>query len=176
VIEEKIIKVKVFEYDDLSDEVKEKVLESFCDINVDYEWWDFMYEDFTRDLAEIGIKAALFSWDMGRGSFFYAERPLVVDERKLLKWAGWDLRTREARDIIDYNDLSIDTQHFAGGRAYNYFPNNEGLTGALNLKYRDFLSQLRCQYDYLTSRKSIEETIRANEYTFLEDGSQTIHI
>ena len=36
----------------------------------------------------------------------------------------------------------------------------------------DYAIMLQKEYDYLTSREVIEETIRANEYTFTEDGKR----
>lgn len=40
----------------LSDEVKQELIEKHWDINVDQEWWDCVYEDFKTDMKEKGIE------------------------------------------------------------------------------------------------------------------------
>ena len=177
---EKTIKVKVFKFKELSEDVQDKVIEDFSDININYDWWDYLHDDFKEDLEEIGLKAETFYWSIDRDSHFYSPDIQVVDEKKFLKYAGWDLRSKQARDIIDYDGLSIGVHHYGGGSAanfveYDYLGNNE-LTDVLRQKYEDFLSLLSKQWDYLTSREAIEETIIINEYDFLEDGSRSIYL
>ena len=41
----RIKEVKVYKFDELSDKVKDKVIENFSDINTDYDWYEFIYED-----------------------------------------------------------------------------------------------------------------------------------
>jgi len=36
----------------------------------------------------------------------------------------------------------------------------------------EYLSMLRKEYEYLTSTECVDETIRANEYEFLVDGTR----
>lgn len=84
--------------------------------------------------------------------------------------------------------LGIETSYYAGGCGKNYLVINgeddtgytavDKLTGAehdaiadwLSDKLEDLLGDLRKQYEYLTSREAIEDTIRENEYKFSKDG------
>lgn len=57
------IETPVFKFDQLSDEVKAKVLEKNYDYNIDYNWWDAVYEDAIMMAGIIGIQI-----DTRRGS------------------------------------------------------------------------------------------------------------
>lgn len=39
----------------LSKERQSKLLEEYRNVNVEYDWWDCLYEDFVEQLAEIGV-------------------------------------------------------------------------------------------------------------------------
>ena len=44
---------KVFEFDELSDDVKQKVIEKYYDINVDFsDWYEFVIDDFKEQIKE----------------------------------------------------------------------------------------------------------------------------
>ena len=47
---------KTFKFDELSEEAKEKALENLYDINIDHNWWDFIY----CDAEEVGVKIEEF--------------------------------------------------------------------------------------------------------------------
>lgn len=47
---EKII--KTYKFEELDENLQQKILEKNSDINVDYDWWDYIYEDI-NDVAEI---------------------------------------------------------------------------------------------------------------------------
>lgn len=46
------IETKVYKFDELSNDAKAKAVEKMWDVNVDYEWWDSVYED-AADIAEL---------------------------------------------------------------------------------------------------------------------------
>jgi len=82
----KTIEVKVYQFAELSDKAKQRAIEKFSDINVDFDWWDFVYEDF-KSLAdcfgiEVDTKKTYFSGfsHQGQGSSFTAD----IDVKKLL--------------------------------------------------------------------------------------------
>jgi len=50
------IQLNVFKFAELSAKAKKKVLSDFYDTNVNYDWWDFIYED----AATVGIKLTGF--------------------------------------------------------------------------------------------------------------------
>ena len=64
----RIKETKVYQFSELSDEAKETAIQNCCDFNVDYEWWDCMYDDAKNVL----LKLESFDLDRNRhctGSF-----------------------------------------------------------------------------------------------------------
>ena len=175
----------VYNYDELSEDAKERALEKLYDINVDFgEWYDS--DSYAEKAKEYGVEILMSeaSFDLDRGDFLYFEtynhqsKPnyrkgiSVIDDRKFMQKAG--IRWRSV-----YTDsLTIDHKHYSGGSGANTIEcsaelkgEQEGqMTACLEELIGELLSMLRKDYEYLTSREAIEETIRANEYTFLENG------
>ena len=53
----KTIKLKAYEFSELNEKAKEKVLQQYCSLNVDNEsWWEFVYEEFN----DLGLKINSF--------------------------------------------------------------------------------------------------------------------
>ncbi len=48
----KEVTIKLYEFDELSERAQEEAIEKLSDINVDYDWWKYVYEDAER----IGLK------------------------------------------------------------------------------------------------------------------------
>jgi len=73
------IRTKVYLFNELSKDAKQKAIESFYDLNVDYDWWECTYDDF-KSLAEtiginVDLKKTYFSGfsHQGSGSAFTAD-------------------------------------------------------------------------------------------------------
>lgn len=160
---------KTYEFSELSEEVQEKVIQDNYDWNVSNSfWYEFAVEDLHTDLRDnYGIEFENVYWDLDRGSFAYLDHPSIVDVDKFLKKAGFDLRTKDAKELQE--DACINTRHFGGGTAVNYC-NHDDLTECLRERLEEFLSDLRKEYDYQTSREAIVESLEVNEYRFLENG------
>src|SRR6188768_1413086 len=65
------IRVKLYQFDELSEAAKEKAISNLSDINVDHEWWDSTY----MDAENIGLKLTSFDLDRNRhakGEFLLA--------------------------------------------------------------------------------------------------------
>lgn len=82
----KTIKIPVYSFNELSAKVQKKVLQDMNDINTDYQWWDFVYEDF-QTLAEyfgftVDLERSFFTlnYSQGDGSSYTA----YVDPCKLI--------------------------------------------------------------------------------------------
>jgi len=177
---------KVYKFDELSKEVQEKVLEKHSNINVDYDWWDFVYEDYDEKLEKMGFispdKSFSGFWSQGDGASFSAG----VDVEKYLK--SKKLGNKYKKVINAFNDGTFSTKIVTRGNyshsgtmsdeTYNTM-DNEGLgyeVSEMILKdakdmadklYKD----LEKEYDGLTSEESIKDTLEANEYEFKADGS-----
>ena len=53
----KTIKLKAYEFSELNEKAKEKVLQQYCSLNVDNEsWWDLVYDEFNY----LGLKVNSF--------------------------------------------------------------------------------------------------------------------
>jgi hypothetical protein len=80
----KTILLNLYEFAELEEIAKQKAIEAHRYINVDYSWWDFIYDDFISICQTIGItvdKATIFFsgfYSQGDGSGFIAEIGLPV--------------------------------------------------------------------------------------------------
>ena len=70
----KTISINLYSFDELSEEIQQKVIEKNYYINVDYGWWEFTYED----AANIGLK--LTEFDIDSGNYCKGEFTLSVSE------------------------------------------------------------------------------------------------
>ena len=185
---------KVYQFNELKPEAKEKAIEqaSIDGINTDLNWWeqDENYNEMARDYG-LEVKMSEISFDLDRGSYVYFETfnhgreenwktgIEVADYKKFVKKAG--LKWRKSLEQA----FTIGHKHYAGSEGKNtieadsyYGDSNltdeeiEKLEACLEEFIDEILSQLKKEYNYLTSEEAIIETIEANEYDFLEDGSR----
>ena len=187
----KVIKKTVYKFNELPENIQDKVVEKLYDINVDYEWWDM---DGLLDLSENEMKerkiskreygGLMFSYDhlyfdIERGRIWYIqfERLVVNNENVFRKWLRIPKRLWEN---VDYEFPSptrngITTIEFSENYTYSDFTEKQQqiLDRAKEIfddKIEEALNILEKQYNYLTSREAIVETIEANEYWFNENG------
>ena len=146
----KIKVTKIYSFDDLSEDVQDDVVQKYWDINVDYEWWEFIYED----AANVGIK--LTEFDIGRGSYCHgAIGDTEYTANKIIKDHGEMCETcKTARDYL------ISVEAVESGDLDNEF--------RLSI-LEDYRIILQKEYEYMTSREAIVETIKAN-YEFTVNG------
>lgn len=141
------ITTTVYEFDELTDDAKQKVIENLCDINVDYDWWDTTYQD----AKEVGLNIGGF--DTYRGTI----------EGKLT-----DEMQYTCKSIMVDHGIGTDTYKLAEQWQHKHGEDNEEEFTKLLLE--EYLSILRKEYEYLTSEEAIIDTIEANEYEFTKDG------
>lgn len=150
--------INIYTFDELSDDVKEKVIQDMYDINVDYEWWDFIYDD----AKSVGIEIEGF--DLDRGSYCEIKpKWMCVDiARQIIKDHGECCETYKIakRYINDLERLKGSWSHEADEVDKEFLQELE----------QEYLSILQREYEYLSSEDMIIETIQANEYEFLENG------
>lgn len=181
------VQYTTYKYDELSDEAKEKAIQHNYDINIEHDWW--MYDDMFyyagKEDYGIEINMSRICFDLDRGSYLYFDTHdhgskydkraiAIIDSKKFLKRSGFDLR--KVKHLID--NVSIDTKHYGGGDGKNIIEcydctqeEEEQMQSCLDKFIYELLNNLRNDYDSLTSREAIEETIRMNDYDFLADGS-----
>lgn len=157
----------VYKFSELSETAKQKAIESFWDLNVDYDWWEFTYED----AATIGLKITGF--DLGRGRDITGEltESIASSIESILENHGEDCDTyklatsfKERLTVIQVADKLTDNE-------------SEDELNELTEKYEKELlncywKMLATEYNYKTSEEAVIESIEANEYDFEKDGTQ----
>ena len=147
------IEIKLYKYSELSEEVKEKVINDHRDINVDIEWWDGVY----LDAFEIGLKIRGF--DIDRASYVDGELLYSVEKccRLIKENHGVDCGTTKLADeYLSKIEKCEDEDDFE----------DEFIREICE----EYLSILRDEYEYLTSDEAIADILVANEYEFTESG------
>jgi len=152
----------VYKFDELSPDVQDKVIDKMADINVNYEWWDFIYDD----AKDIYLKIKEF--DLDRNRYCKAEfiQSAYDTAQAILKNHGEKCETYKTASeyLKDYENIEKNT------------PDDEDLdTEQIDKDFlyslqEDYGIILQKEYEYLTSRKVILETIEANEYEFTQNG------
>jgi len=164
-------KIKVYEFNELSEESKEKAIEKLWNINVDYEWWDCVYDD----AENIGLKIKEF--DLDRGSYVKGEFTISALEvaSNIFREHGESCETyKTARLFMDeyepvFSDyMNEQSENFESGELEDKMLDME--SEFLKSLCEDYRIILQNEYDYRISTDEIIETINANGYEFTEDG------
>ncbi len=181
------IETTVYKFDELSETAKQKALESFYDINVDYEWWEFIYDD----AKNVGIKITGFDLDRRKnceGKFYDDAEEVAnkilqehgdtcetyktakaflgelanIESRYKGRWSQYNDETPEdEREYDDFDDYFEQEAEYDIEDAKNDFK---------KYIFSDYANMLQENYEYLTSEEAIIESIEANEYEFTENG------
>ena len=184
----------VYKFDELPKETQEKAIEKLQDINTDYDWWDFVYEDAKECGKQFGVSIdkIYFSgfWSQGDGACFEGSYSFEKDglekikshapkDEKLHRIAG------ELQKIQSANGNTVTATVKHSGHYYHsrctdidVFSNDEYATKEVQESVTELLrdlmnwiySQLEKEYEYQTSDEAIKETIEANDYDFTDDG------
>lgn len=171
----KTIEITLYKFNELSEVAQQKAIESLYDINVDYSWWEFTYDDAKR----IGLEITGF--DIDRGSYckgnlinsgsevantIIAEHGAGCDTYKLAKsfLSDYDKLVEKYSDGKDLTKVDYDNE-------YEFDQDADELEDEFRKDLlEEYLSILSKEYDYLTSKQSIIDTILANDYYFTENG------
>lgn len=162
----------LYTYDELDDKAKEKAIAWFSEEYPNYDWWNCTYED----AETIGLKITSFDLERNRhaeGKFIeYADTvaELILENHGAMcetyKTAQEYLATKKSLDE-KYTQDQKDSENEYDGELEDL--KDEFLKSLLE----DYSIMLQKEYEYLTSREHIEETIQINEYTFDENGKRT---
>jgi len=163
----RVTETTVYQFDELSEKAKEKAREWYLDGGLDYEWWDGVCEDAAR----VGL--AIKGFDIDRGNSCKGDlttSPLESIE-KILADHGKDCDTYKLAMLYKPQFEAIRRKEEASEDDFS------GEWDELESEYtyalrEEYLSMLRKEYEYLTSNACVDDTIRANEYEFLETGER----
>jgi len=171
----KAMKTKVinpYQFSELSDEAKEKAISNLSDINVDYEWYESIYED----ASNIGLKITGFDLDRNRhadGEFTLSACEVA---QNIINNHGDECETyKTAQSFLnDFNPVFADYMDETNEN-YENRESEDKLTDIesefLNSLLEDYSIMLQNECEYLQSDEAIIKTIEANEYDFDEDGN-----
>jgi hypothetical protein len=190
----------LFEFDELSDEAKEKAREWFREGNLDYDWWDSTFDMAKEAGKYIGIDVddIRFSgfWSQGDGASFSGSYEYRKGGEKALKA---DFSQDAELHAIAKGLTAIQRRYFyqlgasiSFSFGWNYC--HERCTSidvwdkrdcdtdladaeeTVSELLRDFMRwiyrQLEAEYEWLQADEQVDEGMRANGYTFNEDGTR----
>ena len=179
----------VYTFEELSPEGQQNAIERYYDINVDYGWWQYTYDD----AADIGLKITEFDLDRAdycKGRFtlypleickaifsnhgkeddtYLAAKNYLHDRELLSKQEVTRLCQVEADQLCEcfnyvHGVLDVEQDYF-----------DEDVFEDINNEFhRELLEcykrMLHREYEYITSEEAIIEAFEVNEYLFTEDG------
>ena len=173
------IRTKVYKFAELSNDAKEKAIENFYGLNVDYNWWQFTYED----AKNIGLKLDGFDLDRNLhadGKFISSISAYECAEKIICEHGERCETHKTAKEFIsNYDNLvekysdGLKKDVVKEGNEWDFDNDVEELeSDFLKSLLSDYAQMLQNEYEYLTSSKAIIETIEANEYEFTKDGNR----
>lgn len=166
----------VYKFAELTEEQQQKAIDNYRYINVDYEWWGFIYEDAER----IGLKITSFDLDRHR----HAKGRLTVNMLEVIQAIqenhGKECDTYKMATSYfgRYQKESARWYKIARKEDTEYF--NEQICFQETDEYNDIESEflyalleeysiiLQQEAEFLMSDESVRETLIANEYVFTE--------
>lgn len=188
----------VYDFNDVINNpvLKERVLEKHYDINVNYDWWDWIIEEWNEKLENLGFENPNIEfsgfWSQGDGANFKCDsinidkilnelKTLSKEEKNIIKWLNeYD---HIGGVTIERNGCRYSHKHASNIVFYNYLDKNkQPLLHKLVNKFIDELEKIRVElcdniydeleraYTDLTSEELILDTLQCNEYEFLENG------
>lgn len=168
-------------YNELNEEQKLKVLENYHDLNVDHEWCELTYDDIERQLEILGFSDIKINftgfWSQGDGASFTAKFSVPETKHEMNKRIKAFKEYSPEDKLFNFETLTFLKEdkgteieiYRINHRYYHYNTvncNHGGLREFCREFSKDIYKRLEKDYEYLTSRKAIEETIEANDYEF----------
>lgn len=170
----KTIEINIYSFEELEYTAKQNAITEFNDINVQYEWYEFILDD----AKEVGIKIKTFDlytkdididllyscddiankimFNHGQNCQTYIVSETFLEDRTKLVAKYSDGCNLEY--VLDENIEQFDEDLDELENEYKKYIEEE------------YLIMLEKEYEYLTSDEAIIEKICANNYEFTEDG------
>jgi hypothetical protein len=174
------INVKLYSFNELKEDVKNKVIQDNYDINTNYNWWECTYDTFN----ECGIKINCF--DLYRKQI---EISNILDWEEIAQnlknnfGTDTDLHTDSLNFIKERDNLikELGNGNDKDGYSVNYdnYDIYDERIIETEIEYKrelenNILNWLNSEYEYLISDEAIIETIYANDFKFLNHGAMWI--
>ncbi|MCO5073854.1 MAG: antitoxin of toxin-antitoxin stability system [Rhizobiaceae bacterium] len=207
-----IIETIVYHLDELDDRARQKARAWYREGGFDYDWFEFVFEDFEQICEIVGVTLATrpvklhgggtrrkpciwFSgfWSQGDGACFEGSlRYKSGAPRAIRDHAPKDAELHRIADVLAavqrpnfyqlkatithrdryYHEYCMDISVERNSPTWQDMTTDaeETLVEALRDLARWLYRQLEHEYDYLASDESVDDAIRANNYTFTETG------
>ena len=167
----KTIQINLYSFDELSEAAKQKAIENNLYVNVNYDWYSYIYEN----AKNIGLEITGFDIDRNRhatGTFITSVCEVaqnIINEHcetcETYKTATKFLEEWQPA-FNDYLDETHDDYESKDAEDTMIELEEDFLKSLLE----DYSIILQDEYDYLQSDEAIIDTIRANDYLFTQDG------
>lgn len=168
------VEVKVYKYDELSEEAKERALNEY-NANSEYNWSSEALESIKALARHFGGELSDYSidWlDCGRSSLSFS-MPEDLTQREVaekLKALGtYNKKTGKGHGECKLTGVCFDEDAIDGFRAA-WRSGERDLVECMRMAGEYLLQACREDYEHQLSEKSFKETCEANEYEFLENG------
>lgn len=163
------VRIKPYQFSELSKAAKQEAIKEFADINVGYDWWDFVYED----AGNVGIK--LTGFDIGRGRDISGEFKTSAEDaaESILKEHGETCESyKVAKKFLAAIGVLRVTIKLTGKEEDDYQDEAQELEDEFKKEILNcYWEDLRNEYEYKQTDEAIIETIECNEYEFEKDGT-----
>lgn len=169
------IEVKLYQFEELSNESKENAIERNRTMNVEHDWWDCTYES----MKEAGVKINSFD-------IYHRDINITIEDShetalRIIENFG------EAMEVVTLSKQFIKDRDALVKRlgegnekdGYSvkeeFFEEYDEEIEYLEEEYRkemaeEILTWLRDEYEYLQTDETVAETLIANDYEFTEEG------
>ena len=170
----KKVEITLYKFSELSKDAKQKAINILSDINVDYCWWNWIYED----AEQIGCKIYGFDIDRQKCDLRFSENGFDIAV-KIEQNHGEKTDTFAAAKtfMTDYDEMfkkyadKNNTERVDEEKENEFDEALTELEADFNKELSEcYLLMLKNEYDYQTSKEAIIETIESNDYDFMEDG------
>ncbi len=190
--------IELYEFSELSDKVKAKVLDRERYINVEgIQWYDFVFEEWNTKLSELGFPDADISftgfYSQGDGASFTCKGvdvPLFIakqNSKDRFKALLTDIEAERIELIASVDRIDHHYSHAYTVKANTelyYLEDQEPeysleqlegelcnfITETVRTLSRLIYRELEKEYEGLTSDEAVKDCIESNEYTFRANG------
>jgi hypothetical protein len=167
----KTIELKIYSFDELSEEAQQTAIEKNYLINVEFDWWESTY----HDAKQIGLKITSFDLDRDRhakGKFLLSACEVA---QNILNNHGENCETfKTATNFLnEWNPIFAqymdqNSEHYESSETEGKMQDLE--SDFLNDILEDYSIILQNECKYLQSEEAIKETLICNDFEFLESG------
>tara|TARA_Y100000310_G_scaffold309683_1_gene354052 strand:+ start:302 stop:904 length:603 start_codon:yes stop_codon:yes gene_type:complete len=194
------ITINTYKYKELSKEAKEKVINKFQDINVNYDWWEFIIDNLTEEIKEklnIDIDTKDIHFEMlSRDNNIHIESKTLISalSQKYPKLLDFDIPEKfglfcnylggglcSSLNESEYKEEYIELEEEFNeseeiDKEVEIVQNKkikEDIMDNLRVLHnilKDYYNKLYEEYNYAVSEEAIVESLNVNEMMFKENG------